>query len=327
LATSNKNFKVKNGLDVAGAATADSFVKLGGTSEEFLMADGSVSEGGGGGSLEVSETPPTSPSEGDIWYNSTSGQTFVYYDSYWVENVAGVAGPQGPEGPQGPIGETGPQGPEGGPPGPEGPAGADGADGADALWNFTGAWENGIDYNTGDVVEFNGSSYYAPVGIFSSYSPPENGWVLVASKGDTGSDGADGATGPEGPQGPQGLNGLDGLNGADGADGDEGPQGPEGPQGLQGPEGPEGPEGPAGENGLDGLDGADGETGVVISESAPLSTEVLWLDSDAVAEVPVPTGGTTGQVLAKSSNDDYDTEWKAFTIPDPTPQIFLLMGA
>jgi microcystin-dependent protein len=105
LATSNKNFKVKNGLDVSGTATASSFVKTGGTSDEFLMADGSVSAGGGGGgSLEVSETPPSSPSEGDIWYNSQTGQTFVYYDSFWVENIAGIAGP---EGPTGPIGETG----------------------------------------------------------------------------------------------------------------------------------------------------------------------------------------------------------------------------
>jgi microcystin-dependent protein len=106
LATSNKNFKVKNGLDVSGAATASSFVKTGGTSDEFLMADGSVSEGGGG-SLEVSETPPSSPSEGDIWYNSTTGQTFVYYDSFWVENIAGVPGPQGPEGPIGEAGDIG----------------------------------------------------------------------------------------------------------------------------------------------------------------------------------------------------------------------------
>ena len=105
MATSNKNFKVKNGLDVSGTATASSFVKTGGTSDEFLMADGSVSAGGGGGgSLEVSETPPSSPSEGDIWYNSQTGQTFVYYDSFWVENIAGIAGP---EGPTGPIGETG----------------------------------------------------------------------------------------------------------------------------------------------------------------------------------------------------------------------------
>ncbi len=97
MATSNKNFKVKNGLDVSGATTASSFVKTGGTAAEFLMADGSVSAGGGG-SLEVSQTPPSSPSEGDIWYNSQTGQTFVYYDSYWVENIAGVAGPQGATG-------------------------------------------------------------------------------------------------------------------------------------------------------------------------------------------------------------------------------------
>ena len=103
MATSNKNFKVKNGLDVSGTATASSFVKTGGTSAEFLMADGSVSAGGGG-SLEVSQTPPISPSEGDIWYNSQTGQTFVYYDSFWVENISGIAGPQGETGP---IGETG----------------------------------------------------------------------------------------------------------------------------------------------------------------------------------------------------------------------------
>lgn len=71
----------------------------------------------------------------------------------------------------------------GGGEGTPGPAGADGADGADALWNFTGEWVNGIDYAAGSVVEFQGSTYYHPNGQFSSYSPPTNGWILVASKG------------------------------------------------------------------------------------------------------------------------------------------------
>ena len=92
MATSNKNFKVKNGLDVAGAATANSFVKTGGAANQFLKADGSISDGG---SAEVSATPPSSPLEGDLWYNSETGQTFVFYDSFWVENVSGIAGPQG----------------------------------------------------------------------------------------------------------------------------------------------------------------------------------------------------------------------------------------
>jgi hypothetical protein len=287
LATSNKNFRVKHGLDVTGNASASSFVKLGGHSAQFLMADGSVMEdvgvnynvtndgsgaylisgssnptlffirghrysinvnaaghpfwiqtvpggyssedvynsgvtnngtdngtivfevpfdapqlyyaceyhssmagsitvsdgvggGEGGGSLEVSETPPTSPSEGDIWYNSQTGQTFVYYDSFWVENISGIAGPQGPTGPTGPTGDTGPQG-------------------------------------------------------------------------------ETGATGPAG---------ADGVDGADGATGDTGPAGP-----------------------------------------------------------GVAAGGSEGQVLTKSSSTDYATEWQTITFPDPTPQIFLLMGA
>ena len=106
MATSNKNFKVKNGLDVGGAAEASSFVKTGGAANQFLKADGSISNGG---SAQVSTTPPSSPASGDLWYNSETGQVFVYYDSYWIENIAGVAGPQGATGATGagvPVGGT-----------------------------------------------------------------------------------------------------------------------------------------------------------------------------------------------------------------------------
>ena len=44
-----------------------------------------------------------------------------------------------------------------------------------------------------------------------------------------------------------------------------------------------------GRNGRDGLDGEDG--------------------ADGADGVGVPRGGRAGQVLAKRSNDDYDTEW------------------
>jgi hypothetical protein len=59
---------------------------------------------------------------------------------------------------------------------------------------------------------------------------------------------------------------------------------------LAGPQGPAGATGPAG---ADGADGADG--------------------------VGVITGGTTGQVLAKASNTDYDTEWTDQTGGGGTP--------
>ena len=46
---------------------------------------------GGGGSITVAETAPTSPApgNGDLWFNSTDGRTFVYYEdtdsNQWVE--------------------------------------------------------------------------------------------------------------------------------------------------------------------------------------------------------------------------------------------------
>jgi hypothetical protein len=76
-------------------------------------------------STDISTTPPSSPTAGDLWYNSETGQTFVYYDSFWVENVSGIAGPTGPTGPTGATGSTGTAGTNGdtGPTGDTGPSG------------------------------------------------------------------------------------------------------------------------------------------------------------------------------------------------------------
>jgi hypothetical protein len=51
--------------------------------------DGTLTfEDAGGGGVTVSDTPPATPSEGDLWYNSESGGLFVYYvgasSSAWV---------------------------------------------------------------------------------------------------------------------------------------------------------------------------------------------------------------------------------------------------
>lgn len=42
------------------------------------------------GGASVSDNPPSSPSSGQIWFESDTGKTFVYYDSFWVE--VGAAG-------------------------------------------------------------------------------------------------------------------------------------------------------------------------------------------------------------------------------------------
>ena len=57
--------------------------------------------GGGGASVTTSDAAPSSPSAGDLWYNTSAGGLFVYYtdanSSQWVE-VVGRTGATGPAG-------------------------------------------------------------------------------------------------------------------------------------------------------------------------------------------------------------------------------------
>jgi hypothetical protein len=64
---------------------------------------------GGGASLQVSATPPTGATEGDLWFNSEAAGIYAFYDGYWVL-TSGEAGPQGPQGPTGPSGDDLPVG-------------------------------------------------------------------------------------------------------------------------------------------------------------------------------------------------------------------------
>ena len=70
------------------------------------------------------------------------------------------------------------------------------------------------------------------------------------------------------------------------ADALRGPQGDKGEPGEPGPEGPRGPEGQRGPRGPRGPQGPQGDPGPGFAE-----------------------GGDEGQVLAKASGSDYDTEW------------------
>lgn len=64
-----------------------------------------------GSSTVVSDTAPTSPNNGDTWFDTTIGTTFIYYDSYWIEigsNTMGVPGPAGADGAPGVVEATAP---------------------------------------------------------------------------------------------------------------------------------------------------------------------------------------------------------------------------
>ena len=67
---------------------------------------------GASSSSSTSVSPPGSPSDGDLWYDSENGNLYVYYNdgssSQWVATTH-----TGPEGPTGPTGLTGPQGVQG----------------------------------------------------------------------------------------------------------------------------------------------------------------------------------------------------------------------
>lgn len=68
-------------IDTTGA-TSDQVLKFNGT--KFAPGTG----GAGGSGATISDTPPSSPTAGQVWYESDTGKTFVYYDSFWVEIVA-----------------------------------------------------------------------------------------------------------------------------------------------------------------------------------------------------------------------------------------------
>lgn len=66
--------------------------------------------GGTGANITSSDTPPSSPSNNDLWFKSTSGRTYIYYDSYWIEIDSNTPGPTGLTGPAGANGTNGTNG-------------------------------------------------------------------------------------------------------------------------------------------------------------------------------------------------------------------------
>jgi hypothetical protein len=66
---------------------------------------GSGSTNGGSATITVSDTAPTSPQQGAMWFNTNTGRLLIYYydgeDYYWVQ-------PSGAVGPSGATGATGP---------------------------------------------------------------------------------------------------------------------------------------------------------------------------------------------------------------------------
>lgn len=132
-------------------------------------------------------------------------------------------------------------------------------------------WLEGTEYNTGDGLQYTGSSYICTethTASIANAPPNDSFWSLMAAQGATGETGVTGATGPQGIQGVQGVQGIQGETGAAGPQGDQGIQGVQGEigatglQGGQGIQGEIGPQGPAGSVGVQVYDADNNYLGV-----------------------------------------------------------------
>jgi hypothetical protein len=71
--------------------TADNVVSrlAAGTNGYVLTANSATGTGlewiDAGANVTISATAPSAPSAGDLWFDSTTAATFIYYDSTWVE--------------------------------------------------------------------------------------------------------------------------------------------------------------------------------------------------------------------------------------------------
>tara|TARA_A200000159_G_scaffold162041_1_gene185097 strand:+ start:3641 stop:8635 length:4995 start_codon:yes stop_codon:yes gene_type:complete len=74
----------------SGSLVAGTNVTINQDGDNFIIS--SSASGGGGASVTVSDSAPSSPSEGDLWWKSNDGNLYVYYDSYWVISTDVTAG-------------------------------------------------------------------------------------------------------------------------------------------------------------------------------------------------------------------------------------------
>jgi hypothetical protein len=83
MATINRDFKVKHGIDVAQGGTFGGTVTVATPTENThattkLYVDTAV------GSPTIGTTQPESPVNGQLWFDTLTERVHVYYDSEWV---------------------------------------------------------------------------------------------------------------------------------------------------------------------------------------------------------------------------------------------------
>jgi len=232
--TSTGALRVAGGAGIAGNVHAANVY-----AGSYYFANGSPFQSGGA-SITVSNLAPVSASSGAMWFNSDTGEFFVYYNdgdsSQWVSPV-GSRGPAGPEYTIS-VGENPPTNPNVG-----------------SLW-----WSSNVGTLFFYYEDIDSSQWVSAVGAGYGGNLTITGNV---GGGGSGATGATGATGVSGTNGATGATGVAGVNGATGATGVAGVNGATGATGAQGSTGATGigATGATGATGISGNIGATGATG------------------------------------------------------------------
>jgi hypothetical protein len=82
VATFNRDFKVKHGINVAEGGTFGGTVTVATPTENTHATTKSYVDSIAG--IVVGATPPTSPTNGRLWFDTLTERVHVYYDSEWV---------------------------------------------------------------------------------------------------------------------------------------------------------------------------------------------------------------------------------------------------
>jgi len=85
MATTEKDFRVKNGLVVAGPITGASSI----TATSFVGDGSQLTNIVAGSTITTAAVAPSSPSNGDAWFNTATNSFNVYYNNAWVQSSGG----------------------------------------------------------------------------------------------------------------------------------------------------------------------------------------------------------------------------------------------
>ncbi len=87
LATVNKDFKVKNGLIVNGGGEFGGTVVVANPTLSTHAATKAYVDSVVGG-MEVGNTAPSTPDNGDLWFDTLTSRVNVYYSGSWITMAA-----------------------------------------------------------------------------------------------------------------------------------------------------------------------------------------------------------------------------------------------